>query len=291
MRKVKAKADPAPSRWSYRMQRILLTPAYRMAARVGIPFAISAGLVMAYMSDEKRSDEVMLFFADARRSFETSPQFMVGLMAVDGASQSTEEDIREIAAIDFPVSSFDLDLEGLRAAISDLPSVASASLRVRNGGVLEVSVSERVPAVVWRAPDGLALIDSEGVVVGGLDSRFDRPDLPLIAGIGAENAVPEALEIIAAAAPVEGRVRGLLRVGKRRWDVVMDRNQRIMLPEEGPVQAQEQAIALDQAQDMLERDLATVDLRLARRPTVRMNPAASENWWKIKDIIVEAGGQ
>lgn len=290
MRKV-TRSDPAPSRWSYRMQRILLTPTYRFAVRAGVPFLLSAGLTYGYFASDARRDAVVGQLAEWRRAFETRPQFMVNLMAVDGASPAVEDDIREVAQIDFPVSSFDLDLAGLQATISDIPAVASASLRVRTGGVLDVIVTERRPVVLWRTDTGVALVDREGIVVGGLPSRTDRPELPLLVGKGAEGAVPEALEIFAAARPIAGRIRGLVRVGERRWDLVLDRDQRIMLPEEAPVVALERVIALDQAQDVLERDVAAVDMRLAARPTVRMTEGAVQAWWRIKDYVTETSGQ
>lgn len=290
MRKV-TRIDPAPSRWSYRMQRILLTPTYRFAVRAGVPFLLAAGLTYAYFASDGRRDAVIDQLVAWRQAFETRPQFMVNLMAVEGASPGVEDDIREVAQVDFPVSSFDLDLEGLRATIADIPAVASVSLRVRTGGVLDVIVSERRPVVLWRTGTGLALVDRTGVTVGGLPSRADRPDLPLIAGQGADAEVPEALEILAAARPIADRIRGLARIGERRWDLVLDRGQRIMLPADDPVTALERVIALDQAQEMLERDIAAVDVRLASRPTVRMNPNAVQAWWRIREYVTETSGQ
>ena len=42
-------------------------------------------------------------------------------------------------------------------------------------------------------------------------------------------------------------LRGLVRVGDRRWDLVLDRNQKIMLPEQNAPAALERLIALDKA--------------------------------------------
>ena len=84
--------------------------------------------------------------------------------------------------------------------------------------------------------------------------------------------------------PLGNRLRGIVRIGERRWDVVLDRGQRVLLPETGSVQALERVIALSQAQDVLARDLAAVDMRLAARPTIRMNMAAVEEWWRIQQL-------
>jgi len=137
-----------------------------------------------------------------------------------------------------------------------------------------VMITERVPVAVWRTEDGLMLVDETGHRVAGLLSRSDRPDLPLVAGDGAELVMPEALALFDAAGPLSSRIRGLVRMGERRWDIVLDREQRVMLPEKNPVQALERLLALDHAQDLMNRDILTVDLRSDHRPTLRLTPNA-----------------
>ena len=155
-----------------------------------------------------------------------------------------------------------------------LDAVLRADLRVRAGGVLQVTITERVPVAVWRSEAGLTLVDDTGHRVAGLLSRADRPDLPLVAGEGADRAMPEALALFDAAGPLLPRIRGLVRMGERRWDVVLDRNQRVLLPEDNPVQALERLLALDHVQDIMNRDILTVDLRSDHRPTLRLTPNA-----------------
>jgi cell division protein FtsQ len=99
-------------------------------------------------------------------------------------------------------------------------------------------------------------------------------DLPLIAGEGANAAVPEALALLAAAGPIQPRLRGMVRMGERRWDIVLDRDQRILLPEGDPVPALERVIALDKAETLLARDVIAVDLRNEDRPVLRLAPDA-----------------
>ncbi|MDD9707582.1 MAG: cell division protein FtsQ/DivIB [Paracoccaceae bacterium] len=282
MQQIGPRLDPAPSRWSYRMQRLMLTPLYRNLLRVGLPFVIAFGSVTIYMSDDMRREAVVTGITDLRDQFQSRPEFMVSLMAIDGASTSVAEDIREILQLDFPVSSFDLDLEAILTAIRELPAVADARVRVRSGGILQVDVTERVPAVLWRTAQGLEVLDADGMITGPATSREEYATLPLIAGEGADKHVTEALDLVRAAGPLGARMRGLVRMGERRWDVVLDRDQRILLPEDAPVQALERVIALGQVHEMLERDLAVVDMRLAARPTIRMNAAAVEQWHELQ---------
>ncbi|MCO8144156.1 cell division protein FtsQ/DivIB [Rhodovulum tesquicola] len=274
--------DPAPSRLTYRMQRLWLTPLFRLAVLRGLPLAAVLAIPALWFGDADRRAEVAGQIADIRRQVETRPEFMVKLMAVEGASALIDAEIRETLPLDFPVSSFDLDLQQMRRTVEALDAVETAELRVRPGGVLDLKVVERVPAVVWRGAAGLELLDAQGNRVAPIETRSLRADLPLIAGEGAQRAVPEALALVAAAAPIEERLRGLVRVGERRWDVVLDRNQRILLPGQDAVAALERVIALDGVTDMLGRDIAVVDLRNPGRPTVRLAPDAVEEFRKIR---------
>lgn len=268
--------DPAPSRLAYRLNRMMLRRGMKGFLRFGVPLVLVIAAAAFWASDEARRTDAMDRVSELKRQVEERPEFMVHMMAVERASTNVAADIRALLPLDFPVSSFDLDLDELRATVQTLDAVADASVRIRSGGVLAIEVAEREPAVVWRSGDGLVLLDAEGHRVSSVLARVDRPDLPLIVGQGAGDAVPEGLAIFKASEPIFERVRGLLRVGERRWDVILDRDQRIMLPEENPVIALEKAIALDAAQDLLERDIAAVDFRNLRRPVIRLTPAASE---------------
>ena len=289
MQPLKARPDPAPSRLSYRLQRLMLTPLFRRVLRVGVPFGLAFAAAWTYLDQPGRQQAIVLAIADMRQQIETRPEFMVRLLALEGASASVEDDIREIFPYDLPASSFDIDLDLVRDLVAGLPAVADADLRIRRGGGLTVRVNERQPVAVWRTRDGFGVVDRQGYAVADLASRDARPDLPLIAGEGGDADVPGALDILSAAAPLGNRVLGLVRIGERRWDVVLDRGQRILLPEQEPVRALERVIVLGEVQDMLERDVAAIDMRLPGRATVRMNAHAVEEWWRV--TMMTAGGQ
>ena len=280
--------DPSPSLWAYRMQRIMLTPYLRALLRVGLPSFVILFAAGLYIADEERRAGVVQVFTDLRQKFEQRPEFMVTLASVEGGSPELSEAVRARLNLNLPQSSFDLDLDTARTRIEALDAVKSAELRVRSGGVLQVLITERQPVLVWRTAEGLTLLDDSGHRVASLIERGDRADLPLIAGEGADLHAAEALQILAAAGPVSGRIRGLIRMGERRWDLSLDRGQRIMLPELQPVRALERLLALDHAQNILARDLTAVDLRIAARPTLRLTPYAMNELRRAKGLdIVE----
>ena len=279
-----ARNDPAPSRWAWRMQRLMLTPLFLLGLRAGVPFALTLGLGAWWLSYPENRGMIVDTFAETRAAIEQRPEFMVNLMAIDGGNPEIDAAVRTAVPIDFPVSSFDLDPDAMRDTLLELPPIKEVAVRIRPGGILQVDITPRVPIAIWRTADGLKLIDHEGAQVGQILRRDLHPDLPVVAGEGAQNHVSEAMELVDAGAPLGARMRGLVWIGDRRWDVVLDRNQRIMLPSEGAVRALERAIALDGVDEVLSRDVARIDLRLKDRPTVRMNASATEDWWRIREL-------
>jgi cell division protein FtsQ len=268
--------DPAPSRWGYRYQRVMLTPGVRGLIRLGLPLLVVGATLGPWYAQPANRDQLATWINDARENFQQRPQFSVQSMQITGAPASVQADVVAILPQVFPVSSFDLDLEAIRASIEVLEPVKSASVRVGPAGVLQVNVTPRIPVTVWRDGQILRLIDAQGAHSGQIAARHLAPDLPLIIGTGAPDHITEALAIFASAGPLADRVRGLVRMGERRWDVVLDRGQRILLPATGAPAAFDRVIALHAAQDMLSRDVLVVDMRNASRPTLRLTPQATD---------------
>jgi cell division protein FtsQ len=264
------KRDPAPSRAQYRWSRFWMVPLYRRLVRFGLPLGLTAAMATWFLSNEANREAVALQFAEVKRSIIDRPEFSVNLMEITGASPQVQDLIRAKLPLRFPVSSFELDLPSLQGTIAALPPVERAELRLKAGGVLEFSVTERLPSVVYRSDSEVMLLDQQGNKVMTIAARLERPDLPLISGPGADQAVDEALALLAAAGPLRDRVRGLIRVGERRWDLVVAPDIRVMLPEHDPKSALEQVLAFDQAQGLLSRAIAAVDFRNPARPTVRL---------------------
>jgi cell division protein FtsQ len=276
--------DPAPSRTAYRLHRLWLTPLFRVLLRKGLPvFALVLGAGL-YVQAPERQAAISGWIDGMRQSIAERPEFAVRLMAIDGASAELSDAIRAVVPLDFPLSSFELDLSRIYADVTALDAVASAVVRVRKGGILQIVGTERRPAVVWRSAEAIGTLDGAGHPVTALKARLERPDLPLLVGLGADRAVPEALALLGAAAPIADRIRGLARVGERRWDVVIEPDIRLMLPETDPVPALEQIVALHQANQLLDRDISAVDLRNPARATLRLNGAAAESFRQIKQI-------
>lgn len=287
-RKPVSAAQTRRARLSYRLQRIWLTPLYRGLITRGLPFLLLVGIVGLVVSDARNRQQVMLWSEAAYSAVVDRPEFMVTDLEINAVAPELDRSIRARVEQVLPQSSFRLDLASLRAEIESYDSVAEAALRLGAGGKMFVTLKERAPVIVWHSGQDRLLLDIDGHRVARLSDTASLPDLPLVAGDGAKEHVREALALLDAAQPLGDRLRGLVRVGARRWDVVLDRDQRIRLPEQGAMQALERALALDDAQDLLARDVLAVDLRNPTRPILHVSPGAIETLRAIRNTLSEA---
>ncbi len=268
--------DPAPSRTKYKMQRLWLRPMVRGAVRTGVPLVTLLALGTYFLTNDTLRERFTQTLQEARSSIQSRPEFQIELMKINGASEALSKEVRTALNLQFPLNSFELNLEKVKDKVELIEAVKTASLFLRSGGLLEVDIDERMPVVLWRTGRELDMLDANGERTGILTSRLDRLDLPLIAGEAAEEHIDEALELYALAKPIAGRLRGLRRMGMRRWDMILDRGQTIQLPEANAAEALNRVLALNAAQQILARDVVTIDMRDATRPILRLTDVATE---------------
>ena len=280
--------DPAPSLLSYRFQRLWLTPLFRVLIRIGLPVSFIFLFVVMFLSKAENLDYVRSVVNDAHVSVQMQSEYQLRSLSLEGASPLLEQDIQTKFGSLFPVSTFELNLDEMRIWIEDIPSVDRAVVMVSTGGFLSVKIIEVPAAFVWRDVDGLKLVSGSGDILRNIAYRADFGHLPLIAGEGAVDVLEDARSIISDANPIADRLRGLVRVGQRRWNLILLDGQTIALPENSPELALSQAIVLGQAQNLFERDISLIDFRDPSRPTLRIRPAALSHMKKpIKEMLLE----
>lgn len=275
------------SRLAYRMQRFWLTPAYRRMVTLVLPCVVLAVGLLALASDPRVQEAARTQYDAAWSAFVDRPSFEVRALRLPDLSPELDFAIRAILEPQLQKSSFRLDLQSLRAEIEALDAIRFADLRLVGDGVLAVTLTHRVPATLWLTGSTLQVLDAEGHRVGFALSRSAAPDLPLIAGDGANTQVAEALALFEAASSLGDRVLGLVRVGERRWDVILTSDQRIRLPEIHAIAAMEKVVALHQAQDLLDRDLMVTDLRNPARPVLQVSDGALETLRASRAYLTE----
>ena len=263
------KRDPAPSRLGYKFSRWMLSPFIKKSVFFGMPLIILLLPVFIFLKDQNNKNLVEEIVLDFYRKIIERPEFMLSALSIQGSSDSLNAEIREILGLNFPISSFDLDLADLRNRVLSLPPVETAEVRLEGGSILHVKVKEKVPALLLKDDTGIHVLNKNGDYIRPLLSTEYGSKLPVITGEGAQKAAAEAFKLFSALDDKLDEVRGLVLVGGRRWNIVLKSGQVIMLPEKKPEQAVQKILILDKAEKILSRDIAVFDFRLPYRITLR----------------------
>ena len=269
--KVRGNIDPAPSRVAYRIMRLLLIPRLRLIFTLGFPSLLIFCATLGLFININVWENISAIKKDLKLAFVERPEFMIKVASIDGSSDELANEIREILPLDFPVSYFDLDIKYLHKVVNEIPAVASAAIKISAGGVMQINVAEKTPAFIWRKGNVMSVIDETGSFIRIANSRVDYPKLPLVVGEAADLAVSEISSLMQANEYFKDHVRAFIRVGERRWDLILENNVRIMLPQREFLAAFDRLMLMNEAGQLLSGRLSNIDMRLVVRPTVRVD--------------------
>ena len=277
--------DPAPSKVAYLANRIWLKKSSRRSFFIMILISIVLFVLIGLSNRsnfslviKKNTDKIIQYV-------KLSPIFEVVNLSVISEDPNVIEKISSTLALNFPISSLDIDVEVLRLKVELIDLVESASVRLTSNGLVEVDVKIRKPVAIQRLGTRLMLIDARGIKVDEVLSRSQRLDLPLLVGKGAEKCVDEALHLLLEIKDLLSRVRGLVRVGERRWDIILNRGQVILLPEKNPLNAIRKIISLQEGQKILDRNISYLDFRNINRPVLGLSEETSKELKEIRSLV------
>jgi cell division protein FtsQ len=190
----------------------------------------------------------------------TDAGFGIGAINIIGARQTDAQDI--LAALGFAPgqSIFAADIHAARRRLFSLEWVGDAEVRRQYPGTITVSVVEKVPFALWETPNGTYLVERSGRTIGLFDPK-SFPRLPVLAGDGAPASAAALVDAVRAHRATAARVVGYQRVSERRWNLLLNGDVIVELPEENWQKELDVLERLIVDRGILERDIAEIDLR------------------------------
>ncbi|HTW72156.1 MAG TPA: cell division protein FtsQ/DivIB [Acetobacteraceae bacterium] len=168
-----------------------------------------------------------------------------------------------------PILGFSLG--AARRRIETLSWIKQATVERRLPSTIVVNIEERRPFAIWQNDNQFVLIDRAGNVVAN-QNLAHFPNLPLVVGPGAPQAAAPLIDALTARPALQKYVVAAVRVGERRWNLLMTSGANVMLPEGHEVAALDRLMQLQQGHDLLDRPLVAIDMRLPDRLVLRPKP-------------------
>lgn len=192
---------------------------------------------------------------------------------VTGRRQSTRDGILEAVNLARGAPTLAFDPHDAKQRIEALPWVRRASVLRLLPDTILIRLEERSALAIWQSEERFRLIDETGEVIA-IDSLEPFADLVVVVGEDAPDHASDLLRVLGTQADLRRRVRAAVRVGGRRWNLRLDNDIDVRLPEADAADAWARLAEYQQTHDILSRDVRVLDLRLPDRLIVRRDPGA-----------------
>jgi len=183
---------------------------------------------------------------------------------VDGRGHTGRDEIWQALQLERGTPILGVDLDAAQANLQILPWVAMAKIERRLPGMIYVHLTEREPQAIWQYKGELNVIDENGAVILNADPK-QFATLPIVVGADAPGAARILLQQLAAHSELRTAVQSAVRIGQRRWDLHLQSGMLVKLPEENAELALERLMQMQTAQQVLQQNYTTIDLRLEDR--------------------------
>ena len=202
--------------------------------------------------------------------------FPIDSVTISGQVRLHENEILAATGVDAHSSLLFLDAAETRRRLMELPLVRSARVLKLYPNRLVIAVEERQPAALWQREGRVKVISADGTAIADLnDPRF--LGLPFVVGPGAEKRLPEYAALLRDLGDLSTRVRAGALVSGRRWSLIMTNGVEVKLPEVDPGAAVGLLVRLQRETRVLDKDIRSIDLRLADRIAVRLTEQGAES--------------
>ncbi|MCZ2328663.1 cell division protein FtsQ/DivIB [Bartonella sp. F02] len=198
----------------------------------------------------------------------------VGLMITDvymsGNKRTAKKDVLTVLGLNAQLSIVDFDVDKARSILEQQPWIQSAVVQKIYPNQIKIAMIEREPYAIWQHNGMVDIIDRTGYVIVPFQADLVS-GLPLVVGSGAQKEAQFFIQALSAYPHLHTRIRSYVRVGDRRWDIFLDNGMQIMLPEKKAIERLASLIERGVIEDLLSRNILSIDLRLSDRMTVALS--------------------
>jgi cell division protein FtsQ len=197
--------------------------------------------------------------------------FTLETVYLEGRHRTPLEKINMAIGVKRGDSILSISVEEMRQRLELLEHVKEAAVERSLPDTLYVRIVEREPVAIWQHDGVLMLVDDEGQVMEG-ENIASYHYLPLVVGEEAPEEVSGLLKLLALEPDLAPRIKAVVRVGARRWNVKFDKGVEVKLPEEAPVDAWKALARMQREQRVLDRDIRAIDMRVKDRIFIKVSP-------------------
>lgn len=194
--------------------------------------------------------------------------YVVHNVHVTGRDRIPADQLLQALNIQRGMPLFAYDPQRAQDDVRQLTGIKSVFIERRWPDTIFVRIQERQPAARWQHNAHIRLVDTDGKdVLAKADE--DITQYPIIVGEGATKQIVPFFKLMRGQPELWEHVRAATWVSHRRWDLTLKNGMVIKLPAENTELALSRFMKLTARENLLERDLAVIDIRLPHQAVLR----------------------
>ncbi|MDR3187323.1 MAG: FtsQ-type POTRA domain-containing protein [Holosporaceae bacterium] len=162
-------------------------------------------------------------------------------------------------------------LETVKKRLENIAWIRSVVVQRRLPDKIYVMVSERIPIAILQLRHKLYLVDVDGKILEN-DGIGSFSNLPIVIGEGAEKEASRFLNCIEKFPRLRKQLVFAIRIGKRRWNMKINRGITVKLPEKGLTNAMRILEEISDSNGFFNEDISIIDLRMLDRVIITKAP-------------------
>ncbi len=186
--------------------------------------------------------------------------FSLEHIVVDGRIRTSRDGLLKKLKLKKGDFIYGIDLSQKIEFLKKLPWVHSVRVERRLPNTLFIKLIERHPIAFFQEKNKHYLVDTYGDIIG-LFPLKDYPGFLVASGVGAAKKLPDLIRKVGAFESVYAKATGAIFVSERRWDLILNNDLIIKLPENDLEEALKHIEELEKEERLSSRIIDTIDLR------------------------------
>lgn len=256
-KKHKSVSTRKPS-WQARIERVL-----SVLKKLLVPFLVLWVVGWLWLGGVFDMGRAMMI--DSVVAWTADQGLVVQDVVITGRNRTNLKDLQKAIQVEKGDALLAINMSAMHNRIEALDWVQKAQIARSYTGIVTVTLSERIPFVIWDRPGrGKAVVDTNGKPIQSARLK-DFQNLLIVKGVDAPNNAPLLLSLLTAEPSVANHIKAAEWIGGRRWDLISDHGVRIHLPETDMGFALSRLAKALQDKNLLQQNLKSIDLRVEDR--------------------------
>jgi cell division protein FtsQ len=193
----------------------------------------------------------------------------IDAILVDGRDHTPKNEILQALGIQKNSPILELDVQRAQETLEHILWIRSAIVERRLPDTVYIKLEERKPMALWQYNQVMQVLGDDGVPIS-VSSIDPFKNLPMIVGKGAPAHTPHLLQALKKNPSIQELVKSSVRVGERRWNLVLKNGITIRLPEEGIEKALQRLMMLENKHHLVNKNVSVIDLRIPDRLILKL---------------------